>query len=76
MKPVVDLNAHLETDAYEVPDQLREQVVLRDRACVFPWCTRPARRCQVDHVIPHDPTADAEGRLQPGPTATDNLASR
>ncbi|MCY4726368.1 DUF222 domain-containing protein [Nocardioides sp. STR2] len=74
IKPVVDLNAQLHTDAYEVPDRIREQVVLRDRTCVFPWCTRPARGCDVDHVIEHDHDAQSEGRPQPGPTATWNLA--
>jgi hypothetical protein len=74
IKPVVDLNAQLATDAYAVPDRIREQVILRDRTCVFPWCTRPARRCDIDHVVPHDRDADAEGRSQPGPTQSDNLA--
>ncbi|HEX5917845.1 MAG TPA: DUF222 domain-containing protein, partial [Nocardioides sp.] len=59
IKPVIDLNAQLRTDAYAVPDRTREQVILRDRTCVFPWCTRPARRCDIDHVIPHDPDAQA-----------------
>ena len=45
---------HLESDAYEVPDRLREQVGLRDQHCVFPWCTRPARTCDCDHVVAHD----------------------
>ncbi|NPC44040.1 HNH endonuclease signature motif containing protein [Nocardioides sp. zg-1230] len=74
IKPVIDLNTQLRTDTYEVPDRIREQVFLRDMTCVFPHCTRPARRCDVDHVIPHDPDAEAEGRPQPGPTQTDNLA--
>ena len=65
----------LSTPAYEVPDRIREQVILRDRTCVFPWCTRPARGCDIDHVIPHDPDAEAEGRPQPGPTQSDNLAA-
>ena len=75
VKPVIDLNTNLSTPAYVVPDRIREQVVLRDRTCVFPWCTRPARGCDIDHVIPHDPDADAEGRPQPGLTQTDNLAA-
>jgi hypothetical protein len=75
IKPVIDLNAQLQTDAYEVPDRIREQVVLRDRTCVFPWCTRPARGCDIDHVIEFDPDAEAEGRPQPGPTSTRNLAA-
>ena len=75
VKPVIDLNAELSTPAYEVPDRIREQIVLRDRTCVFPWCTRPARGCDIDHVIPYDHDAEAEGREQPGPTATSNLAA-
>ena len=59
----------VDTDAYAVPDRIREQVVLRDTTCVFPRCTRPARGCDIDHVIAHDPDAEAEGRPQPGPTA-------
>jgi hypothetical protein len=42
---------------------------------VFPRCTRPARGCDIDHVIPHDPDAEAERRPQPGPTQTANLAA-
>ena len=75
VKPVIDLNANLATPAYEVPDRIREQVILRDRTCVFPWCTRPARGCDIDHVTPHDPDANAKGRPQPGPTQSDNLAA-
>ncbi|HEX5917376.1 MAG TPA: DUF222 domain-containing protein [Nocardioides sp.] len=75
VKPVIDLNTQLHTDAYAIPDRIREQVVLRDRTCVFPRCTTPARRCDVDHVVPYDPDAEAEGRPQPGPTRTDNLAA-
>nr|WP_300052251.1 HNH endonuclease signature motif containing protein [uncultured Nocardioides sp.] len=74
IKPVIDLNDQLSTPAYDVPDRIREQVVLRDTTCVFPWCSRPARGCDIDHVIPHDPNAEADGRPQPGPTQSDNLA--
>ena len=75
IKPVIDLNANLSTPAYEVPDRIREQVILRDRTCVFPWCTRPARGCDIDHVTEFDHARRAEGRPQPGPTQTDNLAA-
>jgi hypothetical protein len=74
IKPVIDLNAQLTAQGYEIPDRIREQVQLRDRTCVFPWCTRPARACDVDHIIAFDHDAEAEGRPQPGPTRTDNLA--
>ncbi|WP_158630586.1 HNH endonuclease signature motif containing protein [Nocardioides daphniae] len=72
--PVVDLNQTLETDRYEPTDRLRRQVLLRDETCVFPHCTRPSRRCDVDHVVPFDHDAAAEGRPQPGSTVTENLA--
>ena len=75
VKPVIDVNTELSTPAYEVPDRIREQIVLRDRTCVFPWCSRPARSCDIDHVIQFDHTASAEDRPQPGPTTTSNLAA-
>jgi hypothetical protein len=75
IKPVIDLNTQLTAQGYKIPDRIREQVQLRDRTCVFPRCTRPARGCDIDHVIAYDHDADAEGRPQPGPTQTDNLAS-
>ena len=65
----------LSAPGYAIPDRIREHVILRDRTCVFPWCTRPARGCDVDHITPYDHTADTEGRPQPGPTTTTNLAA-
>jgi hypothetical protein len=32
----------------------REIVELADRTCVHPHCTRPARRCDCDHITPFD----------------------
>jgi hypothetical protein len=74
IKPVIDLNTELTARGYAIADRIREQVVLRDRTCVFPWCTRPARRSDVDHIVAYDHDAEAEGRPQPGPTSTSNLA--
>ncbi len=65
VKPVIDLNQQIRVDRYEIPDRLTEQTALRDGSCVFPWCSRPARSCDTDHVIPH-----ARG----GPTCSQNLA--
>jgi 5-methylcytosine-specific restriction endonuclease McrA len=65
VKPVIDLNEHIHVEGYEVPDRVREQVTLRDHTCVFPWCTRSARKMDADHVIPY-----AEG----GTTSSDNIA--
>ena len=60
VKPVLDLEAHVRVDQWEVPDRLGDQVIVRDGCCVFPWCTRPARACHpdqhpcdLDHVEPY-----------------------
>lgn len=52
--PVIDLNEHLATDSYRPTDRLATQTELRHLTCQFPWCTRPARRCDKDHCVPHD----------------------
>ena len=48
---------------------MRDLVVLRDQHCVFPWCTRDARSCDLDHIDPYDETGP------PGQTHPDNLAA-
>ncbi|WP_224278351.1 HNH endonuclease signature motif containing protein [Nocardioides lacusdianchii] len=75
VKPVIDLNEPKSAPGYEIPDRIREHVILRDRTCVFPWCARPARGCDVDHVTEFDHDAEADGRPQPGPTETENLGA-
>jgi hypothetical protein len=65
VKPVIDLHDHLSTCAYEIPDRIREQIILRDHTCVFPWCTRAARRGDIDHIT----------AWKHGPTSTRNLAA-
>ncbi|WP_426246700.1 HNH endonuclease signature motif containing protein [Nocardioides sp. LHG3406-4] len=63
---VLDLHQPIVCDGYQPSARLREQVILRDRTCVFPWCTRPARGCDLDHIVP---------REHGGPTSTANLAA-
>jgi hypothetical protein len=63
--PVLDLDQHRHVAQYQVPDRIADQADLRDRTCVFPWCTRPARSCDHDHVIPYH---------QGGRTETGNIA--
>ena len=75
IKPVIDLNAELSTPAYESPTGSAN----RSSSATRPACSRgapdPARGCDVDHVIEYDHDAEAEGRPQPGPTTTSNLAA-
>lgn len=65
IKPVIDLTGHVHVDAYETPDRLRERQVLLQHTCVFPWCQKPARRADCDHI---DPAARG------GPTCDCNIA--
>ena len=53
VEPVIDLNDHHAVDQYEIPDRIKARVALRDHHCVFPRCSRNARRCDQDHVVPH-----------------------
>ncbi len=53
VRPVLDLAGHQPVDSYEIPDRIRRQVTERDHHCVFPHCTRPAERCDLDHIEPH-----------------------
>src|SRR3954453_10375337 len=68
VKPVIDLHQPLTSTGYQPSSLVAEHVRLRDRTCVFPWCQRPARSCDLDHVVPYD----ADG--PPGQTSTSNLA--
>jgi hypothetical protein len=53
VRPVIDLNGHQPVDSYEIPDRIRREVTLRDHHCTYPYCTRPAERCDLDHNVPH-----------------------
>jgi hypothetical protein len=71
VKPVIDLEKVLSSDAYKVPEAIAEQVRLRDNTCVHPYCHRPARSCDIDHIDPYVDPADGG---PPGQTNTENLA--
>ncbi|AIY17924.1 hypothetical protein GUY44_19525 [Pimelobacter simplex] len=53
VRPVVDVAGHVPVTAYEIPDRHRQAVELRDHTCRFPYCTRAAMRCDLDHAQPH-----------------------
>ncbi|AIY17357.2 hypothetical protein KR76_12400 [Pimelobacter simplex] len=53
VRPVIDVAGHVPVTAYEIPDRHRQQVELRDHTCRFPYCTRAAMRCDLDHATPH-----------------------
>ena len=69
IRHVLDLARTDTVDRHDPPPWMREQVILRDRHCVFPWCGRDARACDLDHIEAYDETGP------PGQTRPDNLAA-
>jgi hypothetical protein len=69
--PVLDLQRDDAVDQHDPPEWMREAVILRDTHCVFPWCGRDARACDLDHIEPYLPL-DQGG--PPGQTAPSKLA--
>ncbi|WP_370250012.1 HNH endonuclease [Nocardioides sp.] len=68
VRPVLDGDAPHHIDGYVPSPLLRDQVILRDATCVFPWCARSARGTDLDHIVPWAP-GDTDGE-----TSDDNLA--
>ena len=68
IRPVLDLHRTDAVDQHDPPAWMREQVILRDRHCVFPWCGRDARSCDLDHIVAYDEDGP------PGQTSPQNLA--
>jgi len=82
VKPVIDLDACKESTPDQVPEPIKEKVALRDRTCVFPWCTRPARNCHPGDPDRHPGDPDRHlcdsdhiiPRGRNGPTCSCNVA--
>ena len=51
--PVIHEGTEPAVDSYEMPDRIRESVLLRDVCEVFPHSSRAARRLDLDHTIPY-----------------------
>jgi len=82
VRPVIDTRETIGVDRYEIPDRVREHVLAVHPTCVFPYCAKTARSCDLDHVDPwRDPGTSAppgpegpRGGEPPGQTSTLNLA--
>jgi len=53
VRPVIDLNQTPAVDGYEIPDRLRQAVCARNPVDVFPYGTRRAESCDLDHREPY-----------------------
>ena len=66
LTPVVHTGVDYSVDAYEIPDKIREHVILRDSYEAFPWSSIEARHLDLDHTQEYQPG-------QPGQTRPSNL---
>ena len=54
LKPVIDLPAgHIPVDCYEIPASMRDHLLLRNPADVFPYAAAVSRSIDIDHTIPY-----------------------
>jgi hypothetical protein len=74
--PVLDLSRDDAVDQHDPPPWMRETVILRDPHCVFPWCTRDARGCDLDHIEPYVEMDDGGPPGQTRPSALAPLCRR
>ena len=72
VRPVIDLAANLTSRSRFATDLQREQIALRDKTCVAPHCTRPARHLDLDHIDPWDDNGPPGQTAQ---TSSANLAA-
>ena len=71
LKPVIDLPAgHIPIDCYEIPTSLREQLLLRYPADVFPYANVVSRSVDMDHTIAYSSVKEGG---PPGQTRIGNL---
>jgi hypothetical protein len=73
--PVTGILTDHSTSTYQPGKLLRAAVTARDRTCCFPYCDRPARWADLDHIHPFDhhldPATQPPGT--PGQTRAANL---
>jgi hypothetical protein len=68
---VIDLPAgHTPVDSYEIPASLREQLLLRNPADVFPYAATITQSTDIDHTIPY---LHPDRGGPPGQTSIGNL---
>jgi hypothetical protein len=43
---------------YRARQRKKDHIIARDRTCRFPWCTRAAEHCDIDHAKPYEHGGD------------------
>jgi hypothetical protein len=71
LQPVLHTGRTDALDYHDPPAWMRELVILRDRTCVFPYCSQSSRDCDLDHIEAY---VEMDDGGPPGQTRPDNLA--
>jgi hypothetical protein len=71
IQPVLRTDRADAVDQHDPPTWMRELVILRDRTCVFPFCERDSRDCDLDHIEAY---VEMDDGGPPGQTRPDSLA--
>jgi hypothetical protein len=70
--PVTDLAGDPSADAYEIPDRIRRQLVIREDCSVFPYSTSRSRTADLDHTVAYRRSTPGSP-APPGQTRISNL---
>jgi hypothetical protein len=71
IQPVLRTAREDSVDQHDPPAWMHELVILRDRTCVFPYCERDSRHCDLDHI---EAFVEMDDGGPPGQTNPENLA--
>jgi hypothetical protein len=71
LQPVLHMGRTDAVDQHDPPVWMQELVRLRDPSCVFPYCPKDARDCDLDHI---EAFVEMDDGGPPGQTRPDNLA--
>ncbi|MGI5950304.1 MAG: DUF222 domain-containing protein [Brooklawnia sp.] len=63
VRPVIDPTTITPANGYAVPDRMRLVIEQRNPVDVFPYGTRAAKDCDMDHTIPYTPGEPDQTRL-------------
>lgn len=61
VQPVLDLAGHDATFVHQIKARTQVRADVIASTCVFPWCTKPARICDHDHIVPFNHDDPASG---------------
>lgn len=65
VQPVLNLADQAWSPRHDPPPRMARLVELRDVRCVFPYCARSARACDLDHIAPWDSADPPRPQIDP-----------